>query len=132
MAKIITIITILLALCISAPSNAQEAEKDSTGFATSLGIVKDGTYVVGPLWIIAERSIKDPTMWEIKVANPYPEDIYNAVVVMIFYQNSKQAKVTQNVLRIYEGPMGAGDLSTVHLRVTYKHTHIGFSALIEK
>lgn len=127
MLKILAVTFLVISLCTPIVT---AGEKESIEFATSIGMVKDKSYIVGPVWVMAKRSVKDPTSWKIKVANVMDEDIYNVIVIMIFFNDNKS--ITQNVMKIYEGPFGAGDLETINLRALYKHTHIGFSALIEK
>ena len=127
MVKIIVTLFVLLSLCTP---TVTAGEKKYIEFASSVAMVKDKSYLVGPLWVSAKRSIEDPASWQIKLANAMEEDIYKIIVVMIFFNDNKS--VTQNVMKIFEGPFGAGDLETVDLYAIFEHTHVGFSALVEK
>lgn len=128
MAKLATLILFLsLSLCTFAEA---QQEKETINFATSVAMVKEKTYLIGPLWIVANRSIKDPMSWEIKLGNTSNVEIYKIKVVMIFFNDNK--KILQNVMKIYDGPFDSQAVDTVNIRANYTHTHIGFSALVEK
>ena len=126
MAKLAPIVLFLvLSLCTFA-----QAEEETINFATSVSMLKNKQYLVGPLWIVANRYVKDPMKWDIKLANASEEEIYHIKVVMIFYNDDKT--ISQNVMRIYDGTFEGMGVEEVSIRAAYKHTHIGFSALVEK
>lgn len=128
MAKLATLILFLsLSLCTFAQA---EQEKETTNFATSVSMLKDKQYLAGPLWVVADRHIKDPQMWDIKLGNTEDEEIYRITVLMVFFDDNKS--VNQKVVRIFQGTIDAGEIKDISIRASYKHTHIGFTAVIEK
>lgn len=122
----LTLLVIVILLCTA---NLSQSEDAYTSFVSSISMLKAETYLVGPVWISALRSNEDPSKWTYTMYTPF-EDVYRIKILMIFFNDNK--KTHQVCMKIFDGPMETQKLYNGELKTNIKHTHIGFSALIEK